>query len=558
MYKSPLYTYSDCANASTIVWVHPENLLELRTMILRRLPVLVYNPQTAKVAEGVQQDPSITSIYFDDPSFALYNAKVSHDQASASSLRLRWFGSLADNPEIFCEKKTVHQDDTSTEQKFTTKPKYVQRFLREDYGMVKDIRKTKERFGEDSDEVKQLENQINNIRDFIKEYDLQPVLRANYTRTAFQIPGDSRVRITLDTNLALIREDSLDSHRPCRDPEDWHRHDIDDPPNQMQWPFDKVDTEEVSRFPWAVLEVRIRDNKRYEWVQDLINSHLVKAAPRFSKFVHGVGALFDDYVNQFPFWLNEVETDIRKDPQQAFEEEKQREQLAADDNVAVGSLLKHVDPSMQGRRMSPAGSPLPKPRIERSHLKATADDTRMAPGSNKTKHELWEVTSQESMRPQTEIRDSRGVGGFITKYARFRRNKGVELPEGVEKPSFWIKDEGPVKVEAKVWLANQRTFIKWQHVGILLSSLSLALFNAAGKRNTIAQTLGVVYTAIGILTALWGYGMYIWRSNLIRRRSGKDFDNIIGPVFVCISLVIALILNFWMKVSRDLSWLGEY
>jgi uncharacterized membrane protein YidH (DUF202 family) len=103
---------------------------------------------------------------------------------------------------------------------------------------------------------------------------------------------------------------------------------------------------------------------------------------------------------------------------------------------------------------------------------------------------------------------------------------------------------GPVQVEAKVWLANQRTFLKWQHVSVLLASLSLGLYNAAGKHNYIAQWLAVVYTAIAIFAAGWGYTMYMWRSRLIRERSGKDFDNVLGPVVVCIALAVALAVNF--------------
>ena len=507
----------------------------------------MYNPQTSKIAEGVQQDPSITSIYFDNPDFSLYNAKLLHDHQSASSLRLRWYGDLAENPEIFCEKKTVHDDDTGTEEKFTMKLKYVQRFLREDYRMDKDIRKMRDRYGQDSEQAQQLEIAVDTIGKFINENELQPVLRANYHRTAFQIPGDSRVRITVDNNLALLREDALDTGKTCREPDDWHRHDIDDPADPMTWPFSQVHDEEISRFPYAVLEIRVRGDKNYEWVSDLMNSHLVKTAPRFSKFVHGVGTLFDDYVNQFPFWLNEVDTDIRKNPHQAFEEEQQRKQQAKEDDFAVGSLLKGLSPSMAGRRLSPAGSPMIKAR--KSFEKATAKDTRTMASLEVTKRD--HIVPEDDAGPSTtQVRDSRGIGGFITKYARFRRSKRQSLPEGVEKPSFWIKDEGPVKVEAKVWLANQRTFIKWQHVGILLSSLSLGLYNAAGEGNTIARTVGVIYTAIGVLTALWGYGLYMWRSDLIRRRSGRDFDNLVGPVVVCVGLAVALVLNFWLKVRN--------
>ena len=35
---------------------------------------------------------------------------------------------------------------------------------------------------------------------------LRPVIRTQYMRTAFQIPFDATVRISLDTNLAMIKE----------------------------------------------------------------------------------------------------------------------------------------------------------------------------------------------------------------------------------------------------------------------------------------------------------------------------------------------------------------
>ncbi|KAK5055897.1 Phosphate metabolism transcription protein, partial [Cryomyces antarcticus] len=178
---------------------------------------------------------------------------------------------------------------------------------------------------------------VNDIQAFISQKDLQPVLRANYARTAFQIPGDDRVRISLDTDLALIREDAIDTERPCRDPDNWHRTDIDSA--EMEYPFTSIRRGEISRFPFALLEIKTKGRKKYEWVADLMNSHLVKEAPRFSKFVHGVAQLFEDNVNTFPFWLSEVETDIRRDPHQAFEEEQVKKQKEKEDESAVGSLL---------------------------------------------------------------------------------------------------------------------------------------------------------------------------------------------------------------------------
>jgi SPX domain protein involved in polyphosphate accumulation/uncharacterized membrane protein YidH (DUF202 family) len=547
-------------------WVHPENLLEVKTVILRRLPVLVYNPQTSKIAEGIQPDPSITSIYFDNPAFDLYSKKVEHGEAS--SLRMRWYGQLKDKPEIFFEKKTVSEDDTSRDDRFKTKEKYIQRFIEGEYKMEKQIEKLSNQAGADSPEAKHFKKSVGEIQDFIKSNDLQPVLRANYTRTAFQVPGDDRIRISLDTDLAFIREDAIDSGRPCRDPESWHRADIDD--NELSYPFSSIRKGEVSRFPFALLEIKMRssDRKRIEWVQDLMNSHLVKDSPRFSKFVHGVAGLFEDYVNTFPFWLSEMETDIRRDPQQAFEEEQAKKRKERDDEFAVGSLVKSRPSQSYGNGnaiISPVGSP------SAATIKARSPDERrkshLASVTSRTSAFMPTQNAETVEEPDEDETGTRNYGttqpasttsrladllpSFSTsKYATARRK--AHLPPGVEEPAFWIKDAGPVKVEAKVWLANQRTFIKWQHVSVLLGSLGLGLYNAAGVDNDIARSLALVYTLVAVFTGAWGYGVYMWRQSLIYKRSGRDFDAITGPVVVCVGLIVALLLNFAFKVRCNL------
>lgn len=535
-------------------------MLELKTVILRRLPVLVYNPQSSKVADGQLKDPTVTSIYFDNPEFSLYNAKVGH-VSDATSLRVRWYDQLNNASEVFIEKKTVHPDDTSDELKFVTKPKYIQGFLAGDYKLDKDVQKLKDRVGEDSEEVRKFQASISEVQSYIKENNLQSVIRANYQRTAFQIPGDDRVRITLDTNLALIREDCLDPERPCRDPDTWHRRDIDD--GEMDFPFSSIRKGEINRFPYALLEIRIRGNKKYEWVSEVMSSHLVKQVPRFSKFVQGVAQLFDDHVNTFPFWVGEVDTDIRRDPHEAFEAEQNRKAKTAEAEFAVGSMLSSVRrasaANFKPSTVSPAGSlqtsKAGKTPVDTStknkDSKAIADLTRRA----SSKPTQQDVTIAEEDDDEDQAPDNDGHTGFrsflphlpMSKYAGRHRHGQVKLPPGVSEPAYWIKDEGPVKVEAKVYLANQRTYIKWQHVSILLASLSVALYNAAGEHNNIARALAVVYTIVALFTALWGYGLYWWRSRLIAARSGKDFDNAIGPVVVCVSLIVALCVNFGFK-----------
>ncbi|PWW76744.1 SPX-domain-containing protein [Tuber magnatum] len=547
-------------------WVHPDNILEVKTFILRRLPVLIYNPQPSKEVDASRRDPTINSLYFDNPQFSLYHDKLSK-APEAASLRLRWYGRLSDKPDILLERKTMRDSDSegAVEERITLKEKYVLDFINGNYAMEKTIQKMKDRPIKNGEDVNRYEALVQSLQGFIKEKKLEPMLRAVYTRTAFQIPGDDRVRVSLDTDLALIRDDCLDEDRPCRDPEEWHRKDIDDA--EMEYPFSALRKGEISRFPYALLEIKVLESglhgRSKEWVSDLMNSHLVKEAPRFSKFVHGISVLFDDHVSSFPFWLSELGTkDIRQDPKQAWEVEQQKVKKQIEDETIVGSFRPGSrdfggrsapfasTPNMYGGTPPVAERGLPEiaPRGEGAKKANGSDDQ---PSDNKDSEEDDSDTEEELAEVPRTVATVPGLRNLFptfstSRYGRAHRktNIPVKLPPGVQKPGTLIMHSGPVQVEAKVWLANQRTFLKWQHVSVLLASLSLGLYNAAGKHNYIAQWLAVVYTAIAIFAAGWGYTMYMWRSRLIRERSGKDFDNVLGPVVVCVALAVALAVNF--------------
>lgn len=522
-------------------WIHHDNLLEVKTYILRRLPALIYSEQSSKSLEA-QGDPTLNSLYFDNRDFSLYSQKVDR-QVNASSLRVRWYGQLNTNPEFFIEQKIIHENGSSEEKRFPIKEKYIEPFIKGDYKMEKSIQKM-ERQGQPEEKVEDFKNTVNDIQKFILDNDLQPVLRANYTRTAFQKPLDDKVRISIDTSLAFIREDALDPDRPCRNPDSWHRLDIDN--SSMAYPFPNINQGEISRFPYSILEIKLKEagaKKHPQWVEDLMASHLVHKAPRFSKFVHGVASLFEDYVNNLPFWLSEVETDIRKDPQTAFDEEEVRKSKKAEEAAVVGSFL---GTSKQGASYkATVSSPFAKSYMQ-ERLAAEERAGRRSDFTAKSKSQDTEADEEGDSSGGYGTLSSVFPSFSLSRYAQSRREKKVPLPPGVTKPTQLIKDSGPLQVEPKVWLANERTFLKWQHICLLLGGLAVGLYTAAGE-DTVAEFMGIAYIVIAVFAGLWGYYMHYTRRNMIVARSGKDFDNMIGPMIVSFALMIALILNFVFK-----------
>jgi len=88
----------------------------------------------------------------------------------------------------------------------------------------------------------------------------------------------------------------------------------------------------------------------------------------------------------------------------------------------------------------------------------------------------------------------------------------TSLPPQVRVPK---KIKTSVKVEGKVWFANERTWISWLNVSILLATLSLGLFNAS--KDDIARKFAYVYAFISVAILIYGYTLYQHRISMIRR-----------------------------------------
>jgi SPX domain protein involved in polyphosphate accumulation/uncharacterized membrane protein YidH (DUF202 family) len=551
---SPPETHNGERYTAHKFWIHPDNLLEVKTVILRRLPALVYSKQSARDLDG--QDQALTSLYFDNSRFELYTKKV-ESEVEAASLRLRWYGQLSAQPELFLEQKIIHENSVSEERKLPIKEKYIKPFLAGEYHLEKTVQKM-DRQGQSKSAIESLEGSIAEIQQFVQKQKLEPVLRANYMRTAFQKPADDRVRISIDTDVAFIREDALDKDRPCRDPNEWHRTDIDR--SNMTYPFSNINQSELSRFPYAILEIKLKEDgsrKAPHWIEDLMASHLVHPAPRFSKFVHGVASLFEDYVNRLPFWLSDLETDIRKDPQTAFEQEEKRKAARAENEQIVGSFLGTKISSFKPSKSSPvsksflADKVAAEGRSGASHLSRSAGQSGL-PNVNESLEDEQDGAGEGEGTGNYGTLSSILPAFSLSRYSKAKRERERTLPAGVVEPSEWIKNAGPLKIEPKVWLANERTFLKWQHISILLGGLAVGLYSAAGK-NRLAAAMGATYVLIAAFAGAWGYFMMQKRRTMVVQRSGRDFDNMVGPMVVSVALMVALVVNFVIAVSNSLA-----
>ena len=190
-----------------------------------------------------------------------------------------------DTKSVFVERKTHHAawlQGASVKDRFRLNEPQVNPYLRGDYtaDQIADTFRNKA----DQATVDSVHFIASGVQTSVREKELRPALRAFYNRTAFQLPDDQKLRISLDTNLTFIREDHLDGTLR-RTKDNWRRTDVG-----IDYPFKYLPESEILRFPYAVLETKLQTHLGQAppaWLTSLIESHLVHEVPRFSKYLHG-------------------------------------------------------------------------------------------------------------------------------------------------------------------------------------------------------------------------------------------------------------------------------
>lgn len=572
---------------TTKYWVHPDNITELKLIILKHLPVLVFNPNK----EFEKEDSAISSIYFDNRDFDLYLGRLRKDEG-AEAIRLRWYGGM-ENEQIFVERKTHREDWTgekSVKARFALKEKNVNAFLEGGYSVEQAFEKMRKDGKKSIKEIESLEALAREVQYTTITSRLEPVVRSFYNRTAFQLPGDARVRISLDTELSLIREDNWDGR--IRSGSNWRRSDIG-----IDWPIGRLPPSDIERFPYAILEVKLQTQAGQqppEWVRELAASHLVEAVPKFSKFIHGCATLYPNIINLIPFWLPQMHIDIRKPithrfgierPNQSASISTSDEQSDTDDDSdneetstrtatndsqnqeTVEATQRLVDIAAARRANTQLGGgntmdeeeciaatiaedyPIYDSEDEDTSLEETSPlHSHRRRASNQLVHKLKDAASKTLKylsylipRPRSTQADNIPSSATATVYARkFKAPPGKRI---------FV----PVRVEPKVYFAAERTFLSWFEFAVILAAVATTVLNFVDdtKGALVWASLGFTVTAVASL--FYAAGLYIWRVDMMRKRRAGRYHERVGPTVLCTLMVTAVAINFvgaWTGVSK--------
>lgn len=103
-------------------------------------------------------------------------------------------------------------------------------------------------------------------------------------------------------------------------------------------------------------------------------------------------------------------------------------------------------------------------------------------------------------------------------------------------------DPNGVPVNPKGYFANERTFLHWQNLTLILGGLGIGLVNFG---STLGQISGVIFTAISIFFSFYALIQYYKRSDLLAQKTnGDSYEDLGGALLMVFIVFVAVGINF--------------
>lgn len=372
--------------------------------------------------------------------------------------------------------------------------------------------------GKNQKEVDEWEQLVREVTQVIGSKQLVPTVRTQCMRTAFQIPFDATVRISLDTNLCMISERGYDLDGM----KVWHR----DPSWVLQ-------PDEITRFPHAVLEIKLQlsggDMTPPKWVTDLQNSGLLYECHKYSKYVHGCCVLLPEDVQAVPYWVDDASL------RESIIASGAKRILADDEAVGPGAnkVYSHLLPfgDISKNRTETA--------VGRTATSVSASMGLIGDRARAGGPGLFNDDMQLDKDDLFEDEEDEGCWSWMFPFCSRSHNYAMKVvaPTSIQ------------KIEPKSFLANERTYLHWLHYGVVLSTVAsgiLAFSDEAGEK--WGEFYALLLLIVSLCICVYGLHLYLWRTAQIRSRIPGRWDDPFGPMVLGAILAAILVCNFVTKL----------
>jgi uncharacterized membrane protein YidH (DUF202 family) len=238
-----------------------------------------------------------------------------------------------------------------------------------------------------------------------------------------------------------------------------------------------LDPKSIERFPYGVFELTISDASDGwpKWVEELIDDGSLNEIYNFSKCLTGMALLYDDCLDVKPMWM---------------------EMLLPETQTITTATTKNINVDVHNTTSSSS--------IGTSHMNNTSTTTS-ATGVTTTSYPSSASNSNTAIFP------------------RFP----VGLFDGKEQIL-------PIKLEPKVWFANERTYLHWLKLGTSLYLSGAAVTHYLDKLERLS---GYIVMSLGVGLVFYSIVIYYRRAQCLHHRTVGPYDDPVGPLVLVVALI---------------------
>ena len=379
--------------------------------------------------------------------------------------------------------------------------------------------------GKSQQEVDDWECLVREIIQVVGSKQLVPTIRTQYMRTAFQIPFDATVRISLDTNLCMISERGYN----LKNNKVWHRD-----PKLM------IAHNEITRFPHAVLEIKLElkgeNMTPPKWVTALQNSGMLYEVHKFSKFIHGCAVIHPEDVISVPYWVDDVslrKSIIVSGGARILVNKEMNKESKACVGPGANTIYDHLLPFgdiTNDRRETAHGRTAESELGSEGILEGVASSCRRLSNYGINFYNDADLEDEEGL-------EDFGSGCCFPFCTPVYSNLSVVAPTSIQ------------KIEPKVFFANERTFLHWLHAGVTLYTISAGILVFSSETDASwAEWYAMALLPIALGFCIYALRTFLWRSNRIKTRIPGRWDDPRGPMILGGTLALVLTASFFTKL----------
>mmetsp|Transcript_20890 Transcript_20890/g.32227 ORF Transcript_20890/g.32227 Transcript_20890/m.32227 type:complete len:235 (+) Transcript_20890:104-808(+) len=153
----------------------------------------------------------------------------------------------------------------------------------------------------------------------------------------------------------------------------------------------------------------------------------------------------------------------------------------------------------------------------------------------------------ENLTP-TILNKSNGLFSFFKNVSK-KSNAFAATSSANVLDSAILPRSAPVKIDPKVFFANERTFLAWLHVSVLLAGASVAIVAFTDSHSSSPGALyGVILLPVSISFIVYAMIQYTRRASMIRRKSPGPYMDVTGPTVLTVILMLSIVTQFSIKL----------